>query len=260
MPSAPELGTPFCGVHRVADLQLRGSDGPLRARVCWPLRGHDGRPGALLVFLRDAGATHGSVDGAEAFCRGLCARTGVVVLSASAAFDDAAATLEWAADHAAELDADPRRLIVAGERAAGALAAALALHARDHAWPALIRQVLIHPDLEAGGSPLRAESVAGVAPATIVTAGNGPRGDGASLYAARLRAAGVAVEELHHEDPGHSALSPFAPLGAAERMLADLARSLRGTIAAPVSPERPVAGTGRGASDPIRGLQARRAS
>ena len=31
-----------------------------------------------------------------------------------AVFSDARAVLEWAADHAADLDADPRRLLVAG--------------------------------------------------------------------------------------------------------------------------------------------------
>ena len=50
---------------------------------------------------------------------------------------------------------------------------------------ALSRQVLIGPDLT--GWPLAAASLSGVAPATVVNA---------PAYAARLRAAGVEVEEL----------------------------------------------------------------
>ena len=89
--------------------------------------------------------------------------------------------MEWAADHAHQLGADPDRLVVAG----GGLAAAVALHARDEGWPPLSRQVLIGPDLT-GWPRWTADSLSGVAPATVVNAPG---------YAARLRAAGVEVEE-----------------------------------------------------------------
>jgi alpha/beta hydrolase fold len=161
------------GAGHVAGLSLRGSTGPLRAQVSWPGSLPGDRPPLAVL-----------VDGAEvppAF-----AAAGIVVLSVrAAAFHDAVATVEWAADHAAELGADARRLIVAG----GALAAAVALHARDAAWPPLARQILIDGDL---ALPLRAATVDGVAPATIVTGGRAS----ARRYAARLRHAGVEVEEL----------------------------------------------------------------
>jgi alpha/beta hydrolase family protein len=173
-------------VQRVAGLRLRGATGPLRAEVAWPVGTSGGRAAPLAVLLP------GADEAAAAF-----AEVGVVVLSArTSAFHDAIAVLEWAADHSAELEADPRRLMVAG----GALAAAVALHARDAAWPPLARQILIDGDLR---MPLRAATVAGVAPATVVTRGRPtPR-----RYAARLRASGVEVEEL--------------------RDVADLPRSLR---------------------------------
>jgi alpha/beta hydrolase fold len=164
--------------RRVAELRLRSSAGPLRVRVEWPVA--TGGTPTLLVFLPDAGEATAA----------LFSRAGAVVLSARPeAFYDAVAALEWAADHAAELGADPRRLVVAG----GALAAALALHARDRAWPALTRQVLIGADLD---RPLQAATVAGVAPATVVVAGH----DSGRRYAARLRQAGVEVEELRDEE------------------------------------------------------------
>jgi acetyl esterase/lipase len=161
------------GARHVAGLSLRGSAGPLRAQVSWP----DSEPGDRppLTVL---------VDGAEV--PSAFSAAGIVVLSVrTAAFHDAVATVEWAADHAAELGADARRLMVAG----GALAAAVALHARDAGWPPLARQILIDGDL---ALPLRAATVDGVAPATIVTRGRAS----ARRYAARLRHAGVEVEEL----------------------------------------------------------------
>ena len=165
---------------------------------------------------------------ASSLCRALCRLAGVVVLSApprsgpaepaSTAFDDAASVLGWAADHAEELDADPGRIVVGGEGSGAALAAAVTLHARDEWWPAVGRQVLIHPELDAWqasvpyASSLRTAPVEGAPPATVVS-GGGPA-DGGPALAGRLRAAGVEVEELAHA----------GGIGAA--LLAGVARSL----------------------------------
>ena len=159
--------------------------------------------------------------------RALSRLAGVVVLTAdvratpfevsSTAFDDADAVVGWAADHAEEIDADPGRLVVAGEGSGAALAAAVTLHARDEWWPAISRQILIHPDLDAWrasvpyASSLRDAPLAGAAPATIVTGAE----DHGCCLAARLRDADVTVEELR--DDGR---------GAAE-LLAELAHTLR---------------------------------
>lgn len=62
--------------------------------------------------------------------------------------DDAWSALEWCADHGAELGGDPRRLIVAGERGAAGLVAALAREARDRGWPPIERTVV--PDHRGG--------------------------------------------------------------------------------------------------------------
>jgi len=209
-------------VPRVAELQLRGRTGVLRASVAWPVPAE--RPPALLVYF-----PHSARDAGQ-LARALSRLAGVVVLTAevrsaasdfaSTAFDDASATLGWAADHAEELDADPDRLLVAGYGAGAALAAAVTLHARDQWWPAVARQVLIHPDLDAWSasvpyaSSLRVASLAGAAPATVVS---GRDDDGACL-AGRLRDAAVEVEELRHD-------------GAADaELLAGLARTLRGRV------------------------------
>ena len=255
-------------------MRLRGPAGPLAARIYWPERRSGGVP-ALLVFFHASGFVAGSLDTAEALCRALCSRTGVVVLSVTyrttpphpypAAFRDATAAVDWVADHAGELAADPARLLVAGEGAGGNLAAAVALHARDHGWPSPTRQVLIYPSLDARqdapsyvehahaspnnaarmrryydrylpdaasaaepyASPLRVPSVVGVAPATVVTVGLDPLRDDGRRYAARLRSAGVPVQDLRYDGLAHGVLSRVGDV-AAGRVLTDLVRALNG--------------------------------
>jgi len=191
-------------VGRVAQLTLRGASAPLPARVTWPSAARPADAPPLLLCFPDAGDRDGHL------ARALCAAAGMVALEvmlptpprepSPAAFHDAVAALEWAADHGGELDADPGRLVVAGERAGGAVAAAMALHARDNWWPAVERQLLLLPDLDAWHasvpylSSLETVPVAGVAPAVVV-AGDDPD-DGGQRYAARLRRAGVAVDVL----------------------------------------------------------------
>jgi poly(3-hydroxybutyrate) depolymerase len=113
--------------QRVAGLRLRGVSGSVQ--VAWP-PATTGAP-ELLVFLPD--------DGRQDAGRGLSARSGAVVLwpSDRVTFDEAVAMVEWAADHAGELGADARRLLIAGEGAGAGLAAAVAAHARHQGWPDL---------------------------------------------------------------------------------------------------------------------------
>jgi acetyl esterase/lipase len=63
-------------------------------------------------------------------------------------FADAREALEWGADHAAELGADPRRLLLAADHGGAGLVAALARHARDRGWPPIARHVLVDPELD----------------------------------------------------------------------------------------------------------------
>jgi acetyl esterase len=88
----------------------------------------------------------------DALCRGASADVGVVVLSPTsraapdpygAALADALAAVRWAADHAADLDADPGRLLLAGIGVGGRLAAAVARQAQQDGWPAVTYQVSI---------------------------------------------------------------------------------------------------------------------
>ena len=122
--------------NRIADLRLRGSTSPLPVRVYWPGQ-QASRPVPVLVFCR-AGAGAGPTT--EETCRSLSEDPGLLVLAVSCltGAQDGTAVLEWAAEHAAELGADPGRLLVAGQGAGGAVAATVAWQARAAGWPAVL--------------------------------------------------------------------------------------------------------------------------
>jgi len=122
--------------NRIADLQLRGNTSPLPVRVYWPAQAAS-QPVPVLVFCR-VGA--GAGPQTEATCRGLSEDLGLLVLAVFcvAGAQDGTTVLEWAAEHAAELGADAGRLLVAGQGAGGAAAAAVASQARAAGWPAVL--------------------------------------------------------------------------------------------------------------------------
>ncbi|WP_026405254.1 alpha/beta hydrolase [Actinomadura rifamycini] len=76
--------------------------------------------------------------------------------------EDCYAGLLWTVGHAAELGADPARVIVGGASAGGGLAAALALMARDRGGPALLGQLLMCPMLDDRNDTPSAVQMAGL--------------------------------------------------------------------------------------------------
>jgi hypothetical protein len=134
------------GMLQHADLHLRRVD----VQVTWPPSIPESP--ALLVVLP------GDSDGAPIW-RELSVRIPAVVLAVpSAQFDEAREALEWGADHAAELGADPSRLLLAADHGGAGLVAALARHARDRGWPRIALHVLVDPDL----GPARLDQLVGL--------------------------------------------------------------------------------------------------
>ena len=231
-PATGNLTAPLdcAGVRRAADLRLRGRGGPIGVRVRWPSSQALGSPPPVVVVLADPSRASAAGPADDALCDELCAGLGALVLRASwatrredapdSALERAAGALEWAADHAVELDGDPERLIVAGRARAAAAAGALALRARDRRWPRLEAQVLVltRPcPAEASAAPSPAPAAAPAA-ATIVTPQPGSR------CSQRLRAEGAEVNELvdARVDPREFPQQPY---------LSALTESLRGSLA-----------------------------
>ncbi|CDO34478.1 alpha/beta hydrolase [Novosphingobium sp. KN65.2] len=150
-----------------------------------------------------------------------------------AGLDDCYDALAWAAANGKALGVDTTRLAVAGDSAGGNLAAAVAIRARDESGPPLRHQLLIYPVTDndftlssyaehgqnggflstammqwfwdhyvgprnSGHVPLatvhRTEDLAGLPPATVITAEFDPLRDEGMAYAARLAGAGVPTE------------------------------------------------------------------
>jgi acetyl esterase len=169
------------------------------------------------------------------------------------ATDDCLAALRWVADHADELRIDANRLMIGGDSAGGNLSAVTALRIRDEGGPALVGQMLIYPvtdDIAAGfpsysefaegfgltaddmawfwdhyvpdpalrshphASPLRAESLAGLPPALVLTAGCDVLRDEGEAYAGRLAAAGVTLDFRRYEGLHHGCAGEYGRLAA----------------------------------------------
>jgi alpha/beta hydrolase fold len=235
------------GVRRAADLRLRGADGTIAVRVRWPASGSAAVPPPVMVFLPDVAAAGGVDETDDALCRELCSRAQIVVLcvpwaaehvgAPCSALERAAFALEWSADHADELGADPGRLVIAGHGVGAAAAAALSLRARDRGWPSIARQLLIltgsrsvrrpeHIDASAHrGAPVRrTRAPRALAAATIVVPDRDRLTERRARCSERLRALGAEVEELH-------AAGASGATALAEPLLLELAGSLRRALA-----------------------------
>lgn len=133
-------------------------------------------------------------------------QVGVVVVSVDyrlapehphpAPVEDCYAGLLWTAAHAADLNIDPARLLIAGASAGGGLSAAVALMARDRGGPVLIGQMLGCPMLDDRNQTPSSYEIDGDAPwdrASNLTGwrallGNAQGGSDVSPYAAPARA------------------------------------------------------------------------
>ncbi|MGB7754755.1 MAG: alpha/beta hydrolase [Salinisphaera sp.] len=187
-----------------------------------------------------------------------------------ASSEDAIAAFEWLTVHAAELDIDPKRVAVAGDSAGGQLSAVVALAARDHDWPLAFQALIYPatdlrgaarhypsrarnaqiPPLTAGlmdwfgrhatdeatdtrdwrVSPLMADSLAGVAPALVLTAGADVLMDEGALYATRLHDDAVPCDHAHFAGVIHGSIEMYAWLAVTTTMLDRVADALRAAL------------------------------
>ncbi len=221
--------------------------------------GANAEPRPALLYMHGGGFVTCSIDTHDPYCRTLALETGLIVVSVEyrlapehphpAAFEDSRAALQWlASPAAAQKGIDTGSIVVSGDSAGGALAAALCLWARDNDGPAIVHQVLIYPvidndfdtasyqenatgyylttesmrwywqqylgdadaDADQFAAPGKASDLSGLPPATIVTAGFDPLRDDGANYARRLKAAGVPVEYRDYDGTFHGFAGIFA--------------------------------------------------
>jgi acetyl esterase/lipase len=242
--AASTSGAPI-PMHRIEELEIAGPAGAIPARL-YDRTGSRGWPRSLLVYYHGGGWVIGDLRTHDGLCRFLAATTGVLVLSVDyrlapehpfpAPLEDAHAAFRWAAQHAADLGADPARVAVGGDSAGGNMAAVVSRRARDEGGAQPAMQLLIYPvtdDVEtwrsratfAEGflltkgdmdyfrrcylpdpsivvdpdvSPYQARDLSGLPPACVITAGFDPLRDEAEAYAQRMRAADVPVGLRRH--------------------------------------------------------------
>lgn len=190
--------------------------------------------------------------------------------------EDAWTALQWAAENVERIAGARVPLFVGGDSAGGNLAAVSAIRSRDNGGPELAGQILVYPvtdsdftrpsyrepenqsfltlefmrwfwnhylpepalRVHAEASPLRAGSLAGLAPALVITAEHDILRDEGEDYAARLEESGVDVE--HHRWPGqmHAFFSMVNVLPASAEVMdlvADTVRTRATAITSPAS-------------------------
>jgi acetyl esterase len=257
--AAPVLAGPPPPLHRVENRVIAG----VPCRVYAP-EAADGLP--AVAYFHGGGWVFGSLDTHEALCRRLAAAAGCEVVAVDyrmAPEHRFPAAVEDAWKVTSELGSAGGQLAVAGDSAGGNLAAVMAIKARD-AGLSLRHQVLIYPvtdcDQEtesylanatgygltrAGmawfwdhylpdpaarthpeASPLRASSLAGVAPATVVVCELDPLRDEGVAYAARLEAEGVPTRLLRYEGMIHGFARMFAVIDRSHQLMSEIAKTL----------------------------------
>jgi acetyl esterase len=187
------------------------------------------------------------------------------------ALEECEAVLRWVAEHGAEWGLDPARIVIGGDSAGGNLAAALALSVRDGGAPVPLAGLLLnygvfdsrldtpsYREFASGyglteermrfywnayapraadrlnplAAPLRAD-LAGLPPCLLHIAELDVLANENHAMAAKLQAAGVAVETQVFPGTVHGFLRAVGEVGAARRAVAEGADWLRARFSAP---------------------------
>lgn len=239
---------------RIESRTIPGPDGNMVVRVIYPL---SGEVTGTLVYLHGGGWVVGDLESHEAHAIRLANRAGVVVMNVEyrlapehpfpAAADDTETALQWASTHLDELGGKDKPLAVGGDSAGGNLAAVAALYCRDHGIE-LACQLLLYPATNLSGrggpeksylgdnaeakaldpraSPLKASTLAGLAPAIIGVGVHDFLYQDNLAYAAALKAADVPLlmrvyGDLNHGFFSYTAVSQ-ASAAAADQLCDDL--------------------------------------
>jgi len=262
-------------VANVEDRKIPGPAGSIPVRIYTPA-GQGRFP--VLVFFHGGGFVIGDLESHDGLCRSLTNGAGCVTVAVDyrlapeakfpAAVEDCYAATRWVAENAAQLNADPNRLAVAGDSAGGNLSAVISVMARDQKGPSIVFQLLIYPatDITCSApshktnteyvltpadirwfmghylrndddrrnplaSPTFTTSFKGLPPALIITAEFDPLRDEAEDYGQKLRAAGVPVQVSRYEGMVHGFVSMADMLDKGKQGAAEAAAALKQAFA-----------------------------
>ena len=186
-----------------------------------------------------------------------------------AAPEDCFRAIQWMTEAASEIGGRADTLAVAGDSAGGNLATVVSLMARDRGGPALSHQILLYPVTDHSfdtasyeensegylltrdfmrwfwdqylpeprsgsnphASPLRAENLSQLPPATVITAEFDPLRDEGETYAGRLMAAGVPTQLTRYSGMIHGFFTMPNLFNQTSRALEQCAHALRGAWA-----------------------------
>jgi acetyl esterase len=275
--------SPTAAVETIDRVVSSGSGPAIDVRLYVP----HGRttPSPAIVYFHGGAFVIGDLDFEHPRCLEMAASTASVVVSVDyrlapehpfpAGAEDCYAAFLWTTRAAAELAIDGSRVAVAGASAGGALAAAVALMARDRGAPTPAFQLLLYPvtddrmttpsmsafvdspgwnrrnsehmwshylgegrvraHLPAHAAPARATNVAGLPPAYVMTAEIDALRDEGLEYAQRLLKAGVPTE-LHHYPGTFHGFDVLADAEVSRRARAEHYAVLRQALGTPACP------------------------
>jgi acetyl esterase len=257
------VGGLFERVDTIRDMDIPGPAGSIPVRLYQP-GPETGLP--IFVLLHGGGWVIGDRDTADNMARFICKRAHCVVLSVDyrlapehpfpAAPEDCYAAFCWTVDHAAEINGDPRWILVGGDSAGGTLTAVVAQMTVQRGGPKLAGQVLMYASTDSSSldtpsykefgdknyglpkrdvewflrqyitkpadrldpmvSPLLAKDLHGLAYAVVITGEFDVLRDEAEAYAKRLEAAGVPVKLMRCNGMVHGFLSMLGMVKRAE--------------------------------------------
>lgn len=249
------------------DFEVLGLSGHVPVRLYRPAKASN--PAPAIVYCHGGSWMFGGLDSHDLPVARLALHAEAAVLAVDyrlapehkfpVALHDAWDALNWVVEDGREQNLDPRRIAVAGDSAGGALAAGMALMAREAGGPQLRAQGLVYPALRATrpaigtaspgldepavsaaisaylsprdvsdplAMPLMARDFSRLPPAVICGAELDVVLPDALEYAAALDAAGVPQRLIVAHGLPHTFLRALHICGSADRAFADFGRSM----------------------------------